>query len=58
MRGALHLILSAAAIAGVAACAPGGKGLALEMPTREAGPDFARGKRVWASWAPDQGFFL
>lgn len=28
MRGALHLILSAAAIAGVAACAPGGKGLA------------------------------
>ena len=37
---------------------PGGKGLALEMPTRETGPDFEKGKRVWASWAPDQGFFL
>jgi putative spermidine/putrescine transport system ATP-binding protein len=37
---------------------PGGKGLTLEMPTRETGPDFAKGKRVWASWAPDQGFFL
>lgn len=37
---------------------PGGKGLALEMPTREAGPDFEKGKRVWASWERDQGFFL
>lgn len=37
---------------------PGGKGLALEMPTRETGPDFEKGKRVWASWDRDQGFFL
>jgi putative spermidine/putrescine transport system ATP-binding protein len=37
---------------------PGGKGLALEMPTRETGPDFEKGKRVWASWERDQGFFL
>ncbi|MGV3548614.1 ABC transporter ATP-binding protein [Rhizobium sp.] len=37
---------------------PGGKGMALEMPTRETGPDFEKGRRVWASWAPDQGFFL
>jgi putative spermidine/putrescine transport system ATP-binding protein len=37
---------------------PGGKSLALEMPTREAGSDFEKGKRVWASWEPDQGFFL
>ena len=37
---------------------PGGKGLALEMPTRETGPDFEKGKRVWASWDREQGFFL
>jgi putative spermidine/putrescine transport system ATP-binding protein len=37
---------------------PGGKGLALEMPTREAGSGFEKGKRVWASWDRDQGFFL
>ena len=37
---------------------PGGKGLALEMPTRETGPYFEKGKRVWASWDRDQGFFL
>ena len=37
---------------------PGGKALALEMPTRETGPDFEKGKTVWASWERDQGFFL
>jgi putative spermidine/putrescine transport system ATP-binding protein len=37
---------------------PGGKALALEMPTRETGPDFDKGRQVWASWERDQGFFL
>jgi putative spermidine/putrescine transport system ATP-binding protein len=36
----------------------GGKALALEMPTRETGPDFMPGRRVWASWDRDQGSFL
>ena len=36
----------------------GGKALALEMPTRETGADFAKGRQVWAGWDVEQGFFL